>query len=156
MHQQEEKGDQITDITWVTHYVLPQSQSLAARTHHQYWDLLCPLGCWRTVRKMEWHYEVQCAGEVMGQGLLLWVLRRCSRRTGKKWTTDSSFLAHLRSSMHLRAVAAVDGPGSTCQEELQNPKLVLPELCHFASKIIKFSCPPGKTSSICMINTIHR
>lgn len=66
---------------------------------------------------------------------------------------DSGFLAYLRSSMHLRAAAAVDGPGSTCQAKLQNPKVVAPEFLSLASKVIKFSCPPGKTSSICMINT---
>jgi len=68
MHQQDEKGDQIADVN-LCNCLLPESQSLAARTYCQWWDLLCPLGCWRSVKKMEWGYEVQRAGEVMGQGL---------------------------------------------------------------------------------------
>lgn len=91
-----------------------------------------------------------------GSGTVFWVLRRCRKRTGKKWTTDSGFLAHFRSGMDLRAAAVVDDPGSTCQAKLQNSKLVTPELVSLASKVIKFSCPPRRTHSICTVNAIHR
>lgn len=38
--------------------------------------------------------------------------------------------------MHLRAAAVVDGPGSTCQAKLQNPKVT--SFCHLQARSSNF------------------